>query len=364
MKILIVEFTSHQKKIPHLYKLFSNSNLPQILIHKKDKAYLSNIPEQNIITSLNISTFDYFILFFKGFRYERIFISTGPEYISGIVGIIHIMGFYLFCRIWGNKTILNVLNSNCYIKNQSSFSNKTIHSIRVLAAKYLHRFTFEGLLTLNSFKSSTNNPANLLSVSSIYYSDIRLNPHQSKKPVTSGIKTIGLTGRIDPQRKDYNKLFNVLKKLSDEERSKIQLLFLGECNNPDSRNLIKEFEKLSTVTWFDGYLSDSEFESSGLNCDVLFSPLPENFGYGITKETGAFGDAIYLHKKVIIPQFSCTNGEFDPISIYYDSEDALLSIFRQLISAEDDRFFKVDETYLSKYSTTSIFRQISADLHL
>jgi hypothetical protein len=364
MKILIVEFTSHQKKLPHLFKLFSNTFLAEILIHRKDKAYLSYIPEQNIITSSNISTFDYFILFLKGFRCNRIFISTGPEYISGILGIIHIIGFYLFCKTWGNKTILNVLNSNCYIKNQPSFSNKTIHSIRVLAAKHIHRFTFEGLLTLISFKNATNNPANLLSVSSIYYSDIRLNPLQSHKYVSSDVKTIGLTGRIDPLRKDYNKLINVLNRLTVEERSKIRLLFLGECNNPESRKLIKEFKKLSDVIWFEGYISDLDFENSGLNCDILFSPLPEDFGYGITKETGAFGDAIYLHKKVIIPQFACTNGEFDPISVYYDTEEKLLAIFRQLLTAEDDSLLKVDITYLEKYSTSSIFKQISKDLHL
>jgi len=364
MKILIVEFTSHQKKLPHLYKVFNYNYLPHILIHKRDKPYLSNIPDDKVITTSNLSTFDYFVLIFKGFSYNRIFINTGPEYISGLLGILHIIGFYLFCKIWGNKTILNVLNSNCYIRNHSSFSNKAIHSIRVHSARSIHKFTFEGILTLNYFKRHTNNPANRLSISSIYYSDFRLNPHHPSNQVDSDIKIIGLTGRIDPNRKDYRKLFNILKRLTDAERSKIKLLILGECNNPDSRKLIKELEKLSEVTWFDGYISDNDFENLGLSSDILFSPLPNNYGYGITKETGAFGDAIYLHKKVIIPQFACTNGEFDPISIYYDTEDKLLSIFRQVLDNPDPDFFRVDAAYLDKYSTRSIFNQISKDLAL
>jgi glycosyltransferase involved in cell wall biosynthesis len=364
MRILIVEFTSHQKKLPHLFKVFGYNYLPDILIHKKDKKYLSNIPDGRIITSSDNSIFDYFILLFKATNYNRIFISTGPEYISGISGIIHILGFYIYCKILGSKTILNVLNSNSYIKNQQSFSNKTIHRIRVNAAANVHKFTFEGKLTLNYFKDYTSDQNNRLAISSIYYSDVRLNSSTHFEKDEKNTIKIGITGRIDPVRKDYNKLFNVLKNLSEQERNNLKLIVLGECNNPEARKLIYELEKLIEVNWHDGYISDNDFEKMGLECDVLFSPLPENFGYGLTKETGAFGDAIYLHRKVIIPQFSCLNGEFDPISVYYNNEDELLSIFKKLLSENNQEFLSIDPAYLDKYSTASIFSQISKDLNL
>jgi hypothetical protein len=64
--------------------------------------------------------------------------------------------------------------------------------------------------------------------------------------------------------------------------------------------------------------------------DCLFAPLLENAGYGVTKGTGAFADAILFARKVILPRFTCTSDEFDKISIFYHNEKELLSVFLSL----------------------------------
>lgn len=363
MRILVSEITSHQKNLPHLFKLFSHKFETTIFIHNKNKDNISNIPKKNLLISRLPKSILYWYLCLKAPKFNYIFLSTGPEYALGFSGIISILGFYMLSVLFPSKVILHIRNTNNYLPEKNFFSGTIIQNIRIRSANHIKRFTFDSILTIDYFRSKFQYAkASFQTIIAINYSDVRFLKQQEEVSTGNKIR-IGLIGRIDVNRKDYDLIFNLLQGLG-QSSDRFEFIILGECKDSKSKQIISKILESSNVIYSDNYISDDEFEELGLSCQLLFAPLTDNFGYGITKETGAFGDAIYLHKKVIIPQFACTNGEFDPISIYYDTEEKLLSIFRQVINTSDQNFFKVDAAYLDKYSTISIFNQISEDLHL
>lgn len=363
MRILVSEITSHQKNLPHLFKLFSYKFDTTCFIHYRDKDSVSNIPEEQTHISRLPKTLTYWYFCLIAPRYNYIFLSTGPEYGKGFSGILSTLGFYFLSVLFSSKVILHIRNTNNYLPEKNFSSGKVIQNIRIRATKHISRYTFDSLLTLNYFKQKfIRSPKTYQTVIAINYSDIRF-LQQFKNNKTNNKFRIGLIGKIDVKRKDYDLILNMLQGLG-EFSERLEFIILGECKDINSQQIISKIQEYSSVIYSNKYLSDNEFEELGLSCDILFAPLTDNYGYGITKETGAFGDALYLHKKVIIPQFSCTNGEFDPISIYYDSEEKLFSIFKQIIEPKDSGFFSVNADYLDKYSTKSIFNQISKDLEL
>ena len=363
MRILVSEITSHQKNLPHLFKLFSGKFDTRIYIHTKEKGSISNIPTDKIHISRFPKSLFYWYLCIKAPSYKYIFLSTGPEYTKGFFGVVATLGFYLLSVLFPSKVILHIRNTNNYLPEKNFFSGAIIQKLRIKATNHIKRFTFDSLLTLDYFKSKYQHSNSVhLSIIAINYSDIRFLKQLDSNKSTDIIR-IGLIGKIDVYRKDYNLIFNLLQKLEHLSK-RFEFVILGECKDSKSQQIISRIQESSNVIYSLKYLSDNEFEELGLSCHILFAPLTNNYGYGLTKETGAFGDAIYLHKKVIIPQFACNNGEFDPISIYYDTDESLVSIFKQIALTTDKSSFKVDPTYLDKYSTTSIFNQISIDLKL
>jgi hypothetical protein len=365
MKILISELTTHQKNLPHLYKLFSYGFEAKIFVHKNDLKYLQHIPHNKQVIISTPKSFAYWNLLFRSYKYDYIFLSTGPEYVVGPLGPFHTLGFFFLVLFNRNKIIVHIRNVNNYLPETHFSSNKLVQFIRVKTAPLIKRYTFDSNLTLNYFNLKFTHKNALASVISIFYSDVRsLGLTEIQHPKGSKLIKIAMPGRIDPIRKDYSILLKVLSQLTNEERSQLNLIILGECRNTDSKKIITDLEKYVKIVWKDGYLTDDEFEEMGIGSDVLFAPLTDQFGYGITKETGAFGDAIYLHKKVIIPQFACLNGEFDEISLYYKDENSLLKIFKKIINEQYTNFLTPSDTFLEKYSTLSVFNRIKSELKL
>ena len=363
MRILVSEITSHQKNLPHLYKLFSHQFDTSVFIHSKDQHAISNIPDGKILVSRLPKSLLYWYLCIASRRFSYIFLSTGPEYAVGFSGIIQTLGFYVLSVCYPKKLILHIRNTNNYLPEKNFFSGVMIQKLRIWAVKHINRFTFDSKLTYHYFRSKYHRTdSTLQTVIAINYSDIRFLKEPDHQSGTGKIR-IGMIGRIDVNRKDYDLIYRLQEQLG-EISAQLEFVILGECKDPKSQEIIAKIEKYSKVIYSNGYLSDEEFEELGLSCAILFAPLTDNYGYGLTKETGAFGDAIYLHKKVIIPQFACTNGEFDPISEYYASSDDLLSIFRNLTDNPDSERFRVDKAYLTDYSTSRIFERITEELHL
>jgi hypothetical protein len=363
MRILVSEITSHQKNLPHLFKLFSHRFDTTIFIHFKEKKSISNIPKENLYISSLPKSLLYWYLCCIAPRYNYIFLSTGPEYALKASGIISILGFYMLTLLFPSKVILHIRNTNNYLPEKNFFSGTIIQNIRVRSARHIKRFTFDSILTLDYFKSKFQlSNSSYQSIIAINYSDVRF--LKQKEEILGNNKIIiGLIGRIDLNRKDYNHLFDLLLSLGQLSR-RFEFIILGQLKDINSHLIISKIQESSSVIFRHNYITDNEFEELGLSCHILFAPLTDNYGYGVTKETGAFGDAIYLHKKIIIPQFACTNGEFDPISEYYNNPEDLLKIFIKIADNSNNDIFKVDPDYLSRYSTTNIFKQITEDLHL
>ena len=164
-------------------------------------------------------------------------------------------------------------------------------------------------------------------------------------------------GGIDASKKDYDLLFNALKRLF-KKRFKFSLIFLGKLVDKNSINIIKRFS-IFKIKFFKKYISEKEFKYWGFKCRFLISPLKTNSKYGSLKPTGSFGDSIYLKRKLIVNSRIDPDKEFRSISIYYDDKNDFYKKIKQALSNKIK--WNSNKTFLNKKEN---IKRIIKDLSL
>lgn len=359
MEVLIVEAHDHLKVLENIDHLLKEHCSLSFYINKAPlEEWGSLFPgakESTLIVN-NFHSVSFFIwLLFHGRKFDYINISTGPEG-RHYSDFLNILCFYLCCILYREKIILTVKRIRPYLRS----SGGLYAYLRSKAIKKLKRFTFETNTVRSVFKEHAGVEDCLLGVSYDRYTDI-FDPglHKMAYQSANGMTRIGLPGMIDPARRDYETIINVLKRLSSEERARIELVTLGSCRGGHNNEVVKNFEKYVKVDCIGGILSAKEFDSRGVSCDLLMSPL--NKTYGTFNGSGAFGDALYLRKKIILPSYVDKEKEFKEMAIYYQDTQDLLEIFRDI-----QRLSKahVDPAYYEQFSTESVFNGLVKDLKL
>ncbi len=138
-------------------------------------------------------------------------------------------------------------------------------------------------------------------------------------------------------------------------RERFLFVTLGNTHGGYKNNILAELKSLTNVDITEGWISAEEFERRGQRCDVLISPLRRNMEYGTYKGSGTFGDAVYLRKKIIIPDHVDNLSEFSEISFYYSSESELLNIFTNITTLLQK---PIDQDYFEIFSTKNVYRNI------
>ncbi|WP_449386712.1 hypothetical protein [Chryseobacterium lineare] len=128
--------------------------------------------------------------------------------------------------------------------------------------------------------------------------------------------TIVIPGGVSQQRRDYKKVFSVIKKLeelynSDLQKKLIEFVFLGKAKNDELKQIIdlERYLKYINITYFSERVSQADFDKWMLKADVLWCPIQQEtvfFSqkeiYGKTKMTGNLGDAIKFGKPAVFPK--------------------------------------------------------------
>lgn len=362
--VLIVELYDHPKVLENIYHLLKNKCSVTFFMNKDkqisyDKLFPSAEHAQVIINKFHSSTMFIFLLFY-GRKYDYINISTGPEG-NHYSEIINILCFYICCLIYHKKIILTVKNIRPYLSSTpgvfSFFRSKGI--------KHLKKFTFETQTMKNTFAKYANIDSCLLSVSYDRYTDLLDKQLYSS---IAGIDynnkleiKIGILGVIDESRRDYWSIISALRQLSAEKCSNITFVTLGACYEGKNNAVIKALSEYAQVDCIKGIISDNDFDTRGISCDLLISPLKPKNEYGTFKGSGSLGDAVYLRKKIILPSFVDIEKEFEEIAIYYDSLNDLLKIFNSL-----DKIVKTKprQNFFEKFTTNQVYKQLVDDLKL
>jgi hypothetical protein len=351
--LLVVEAAGHPKVLENQYFLFKEKfNISFLVPPDKHKSY--NLLMPNVMRHCSVkysfhSTTIFFKLIFAGYQFDYIHISTGPEGKHYSTFWSHPF-FYICCFLYGKKTLLTIKNSRRYLDNRG-----ILHNLLHISLPYLKLVMFETKTLMEHFLEVYPKPLKALPIYD-RYTDL-LPSHQNNSRITkeSSVVKIGLLGSLDDNRRDYDTLLSALNLLNTNLRDKLQMVILGACPGGESNDILKKIRRIVKTKFHDGYLSADEFDHKGLDCDLLISPLLESMEYGTFKGSGAFGDAIYLQKNIIIPQYVDPDNEFSQIAYYYNDKD---SLFELLTECKDLRSRALSTSFINQFNTKVISAHI------
>lgn len=360
-RVLVVEASTHYMMLEQTYHLLKEKcDLVFFVIREHRYRYLELFPsakETRVITNNFRGILLFFSLLLRGWRYKWIVISTGPED-SHYTAFLNIIGFYLCCKLYGNKIILTIRNIKPFLTTTPGL----MAQIRNRGIRFVPRFMFETETMKREFYMHLGRRDGLYTVSYVRYSNTISGVLGGQKNITrEKLVFVGLLGSIDSERRDYNVVFEALKKLSPETLIRMKFIILGRCQGGLENRVIQYIRSFVRVEYINDNLSERDFALNGSACDVLLAPLSKQMPYGLLKGTGAFGDAIYLQRKLLIPDFSDPQREFDRFCLYYQNSIELASLLNRVCKdaqqVAPDRIFQ-------RYSTQSVLDSIVSDLRL
>ncbi len=359
--VLVAEGGAHFKCIENTYQLLhKHCNLTFYFTESGYNGSDLMFPSKNktrIIRNRTYTTLFFLWLIFVGREYDYIDISTGPER-DKLNGLFRSICFYFCCRLYGRKMYLCIRSIPPYLESSGNIQSY----IRSRCLKYIAGFTFETATQRAAFREHSDMEGALCGVRYDRYTDLlKVSDEALQENLNDAKVRIGMLGGIVPHRRDYQSIFNVLRKLSEEERAAIKIVTLGNCKEGRGTHVVKELEALVEVDWKLGYMTEAEFEARGVSCDFLIAPQSPDGQYGTLKGTGTLGDAVYLRKKIMLPRHLDPEEEFKEISLYYDDYEQLLAILKDIRNLSVS---PTDPEYYEKYSTKSVYRKLVKDLEL
>ena len=269
----------------------------------------------------------YLFLIIKSFKYNYIFITTGPQNVNRKTGLLILFFYSIFILLHGKKTIMGIrdnkkyfrgINTNLVDKLKNFIRNKSILKIKLLF--------FETKTTRNNF---TKKFTNIKSKCFINYPYRHVKVFDLKNKFNSNIIRIGLLGTLSIERKNYKFLISALNKLNKNYRKNIIIVVLGEVKM-DSIEVIKKIRKHVNIEYQKNFISQNKLDELASSCHFYVSPLKKGFG-GADKGTGSILDAISTKKRLIIPFHADPKFEFKNFCYYYkDANDLKIKLFNFL----------------------------------
>lgn len=360
-KVLIAEGSDHYKILEQIYHLLRDKCDPTFyLVKPRRYNFVEMFPsaaKSRVEAESFRGVFFFMGVLVRGWRYDIIYISTGPEG-SHYTDIVRVVGFYLCCLIYGNKTVLTIRNIAPFL----SSSPGIFSWLRSRAVRHLSRFTFETATMKKEFFSRAQRRGAYYSVSYVCYPDtISAIAGDGVLERDESRLRIGLLGSVTEERRDYRLICDALRDMSQDARARIELVIMGECRGGQHNPVIKLFEGLARVDCTAGILSEKDFALRGKSCDLLLAPLNRQSAYGTLKGSGAFGDAVYLKRRMIIPDFVDPDGEFKDFCMYYADASELVTIFSSI--ALDAKQGVVGGVF-DKFETRQVYESLVLDLKL
>jgi hypothetical protein len=293
-------------------------------INYKDR--LSTYLKKNVVFFKYYEELVYLILIFKSYKFDYIFISTGPQLMTGKKGLFFILFYFIFTLIHGRKTLMGIMDIKKYFRGlNNGIIECVLNFIRNKSISRINLIFFETKTLLKNFKKKYPKLNNNLFVN---YPLRNSKQTYIKKKSDLNVIKIGICGVINTKRKNYDLLDASIKKINKDKRKKIKLVFLGKCLN-DSSKVLEKMRRVVNLEYQKNFIKQSQLEKISSSCDVLISPLKKGFG-GAYKGTGSIFDAIAAKKRLILPTHADPQLEFKNFCSYYKNSNDLKKILLKL----------------------------------
>lgn len=350
-KILIVG-DSHLHVLLNVYEMLSAKFNVHIYCSKKHEDKLNTKFKRKSEFFKYSEGWIYLYLIFKSFNYNYIYISTGPQEVNRKSGLIVLFFYIVFILLHGNKTILGIRNNRKYFRGVCSHPiDQFCNFIRNISISKIKIIFFETRTNMVNFKKK--------------FSKININTfvnyplHVNKLPlfrfkISNKPIKIGILGTLNPERKNYELLINVIKKLKKNLRDNISIVVLGYVKSSYKNEIIKKIQKYVKVEFENGYIIQNKFEKLSSSCHFLISPLKKGYG-GANKGTGSIFDSISAKKPLILPRHADPNREFKDFCYYYSDADVLFKIIDNFIKG---KYKPLKNKVFYKYKNEQIMNEL------
>ena len=294
----------------------------------------------------------FFFLIFKSFKYNYIFLITGPQEFNRIKGLLGIFGYFIFAFFHGKKTIMGIRDNNKYFRNNfKDLKEKFLNFIRNKSLKKIHCLFFETRSLLINFKKKINiKKLNCLTIYPLHFVNkkIKINKLSSK------ILRIGVVGMVTNQRRNYNLLIKAINLLDEKSQKKIILVLLGSVENFIKNLLVQRIQKKikSKIIYQKNYIKEIKYKKLVHSCHILLSINKKNYGTN-HKGTGSFFDAISSKKRLIINFHSDRQFEFKKFCYYYSDANQLSKILN-LFFIDINKFRSLKKNVFTEYNNNQI----------
>jgi hypothetical protein len=349
-KRILLICDEHSHIIKNYIELLSNNFAIYLYCSYKYKNQVSNSIKKKIKFFYFPQGLIYFFLILKSFKYDYIFIITGPQEFNRIKGLIGIFGYLIFVFFYGKKTIMGIRDNNKYFRNnERNFIEKILNFSRNVSLTKIYCLFFETKTLMNNFKKKNNNKKiNCLPIYPLHIVNKKIKIHK----LNSNILRIGLLGSVDEKniRRNYNMLVNVINLLDTSLQKKIELVLLGWVQNGENNTIIQNLKKKikSEIIYQKNYIKDTEFKKLSLSCHILLSINKKKYGNS-HKGTGAFFDAIFAKKPFITNLISDRQFEFKNFCYYYSNSSELLEILKIFLK-KNNKLKPFNKNTFTKYN--------------
>jgi len=238
-------------------------------------------------------------------KYDLIIIGTVHRYFNTFLAIVQ---KYNTSIIIHNLNFLQISKLNLF---KNIFKDDVIFRLKLLLKESL-------------FYSSKiyKNAKNLLvldeQISSEKHQFLPLFYTKNYEKTENKILTIVIPGGVSQNRRDYQRVFEIIKKIENKEN--FAFIFLGKAKDKELEKLQELSSNLPqniNLTYFSERVSSDIFDEWMQKADVLWCPIQQETDffsqqeiYGKTKMTGNLGDAIKYGKSAVFPKNYSSKLEF------------------------------------------------------
>ncbi|MDO5615652.1 MAG: hypothetical protein Q4G16_05645 [Cruoricaptor ignavus] len=300
LKIAYIELDTHAEIAANIIDLLSESDEVSVDYYFNEKIfnqlqinenqYFIKSNSKNILEQLNSKSYD-LVVIGTVHRYFNTFYKITERYKTAIITHnLNFAGISAF-RLFGNI-----------------FQSETIYRLKLLLK--------EGLLLKNKVYANAEKFLVLdqnLAKSPYHYFPIFYTKEKVNDIKTESQKTIVIPGEVSQKRRNYHKVFEVLKIFNSqlENQENIEFVFLGKASGfelDELKYIDNQLNKIK-IRYFSEKVPQREFDEIMSRADLLWCPLRSEIEffsnreiYGETKMSGNIGDAIKFGKMAIFPK--------------------------------------------------------------
>lgn len=284
-------------------------------------------------------------------RDDLVLVQTGPDFGP----LVKVLGFWLLCRLRGRRVVVVLHGIRPYLPR----GRRTADRLRAASLQHVRGVVFESEALRRGFLAAMGSrPTPPTAVVPVRYA--RPRGERVPPPARSGSERlrIGLVGGVTRKRRDYDAVREALARLDPAARSGLELVTLGNCTKQRCHDIMGGLAELVDVDVVPRHLTEAEFIARGTSCHVLLAPLVAGLRYGRSQGSGAFGDAVRLGRRLIVPAEADPLGEHAGLTLPYHDVDGLAERLREVLSTVPSP----DDEALDRATAAAVRRRLVDDL--